>query len=152
MYAYSTKSKRKLETCHPELQRLFNVVGGIINTTIIEGARTEKTQTEYFNLGKSKVYWPYSKHNPKNKVGGAIETEEDFSYALDASPWPIIWEGDTKDIARFYFFAGIVKGVAKVLEIKIRWGGDWDNDNDFKDQTFDDLVHFELIKRRSWDK
>ena len=41
-------------------------------------------------------------------------------------------------------FAGYVQGVAEQLGIKIRWGGDWDSDFDFKDQTFNDLVHFEL--------
>ena len=45
---------------------------------------------------------------------------------------------------RFYNFAGTVQGVAKMLNIKIRWGGDWDSDNDLKDQTLYDLPHFEL--------
>ncbi len=31
---------------------------------------------------------------------------------------------------RFYFFAGIVKGIAWELGIGVRWGGDWDSDND----------------------
>ena len=33
--------------------------------------------------------------------------------------------------------------VAAGLDIEIRWGGDWDGDNEFTDQSFDDLVHFE---------
>jgi peptidoglycan L-alanyl-D-glutamate endopeptidase CwlK len=33
-----------------------------------------------------------------------------------------------------------------MIEHHIRWGGDWDGDQDFRDQTFDDLAHFELIK------
>lgn len=28
---------------------------------------------------------------------------------------------------------------------RIRWGGDWDRDHDVKDQTFNDLVHFEVV-------
>ena len=31
------------------------------------------------------------------------------------------------------------------MNIKIRWGGDWDSDNIMKDQTFNDLPHFEII-------
>lgn len=36
-------------------------------------------------------------------------------------------------------------GVATMMGVKIRWGGDWDLDTDLKDNTFDDLPHFELI-------
>ena len=28
----------------------------------------------------------------------------------------------------------------------VRWGGDWNMDNNFKDQKFNDLPHFELVK------
>ena len=63
------------------------------------------------------------------------------SLAIDAAPSPIDWN----DRERFFYFAGVVKGVAEEMGIKIRWGGDWDGDNDFDDQTFDDLVHFELV-------
>ena len=60
---------------------------------------------------------------------------------IDVAPCPIQWNNSK----RFYHFAGYVKGVADSLGIKICWGGDWDKDNDFDDQTFNDLVHFELI-------
>jgi len=95
----------------------------------LEGFRGKEAQNEYFRTGRSKVEFPNGKHNRKP------------SEAIDASPYPIDWQ-DTK---RFYYFAGIVKGVAAEMGIKIRWGGDWDSDNDFNDQTFMDLVHFELI-------
>ena len=32
------------------------------------------------------------------------------------------------------------------MNIKLRWGGDWDRDTQVKDNSFDDLLHFELIK------
>lgn len=62
------------------------------------------------------------------------------SRAVDVAPYPINW-GDKK---RFYHFAGYVQGLAAQLGISLRWGGDWDGDNDLNDQTFFDLVHFEL--------
>ena len=34
--------------------------------------------------------------------------------------------------------------VANRLGLKVRWGGDWDGDFEFKDQNFHDLPHFEL--------
>ena len=30
------------------------------------------------------------------------------------------------------------------MGLKIRWGGDWDNDTEVKDTGFKDLPHFEL--------
>lgn len=89
----------------------------------------ESEQNKYFEQGKTKVQWPDSKHNKKP------------SWALDAAPTPIDWE----DRERFYYFAGVVMAVAKLLKIEIRWGGDWDRDGNFKDQSFDDLVHFEMV-------
>ena len=61
---------------------------------------------------------------------------------MDAVPFPIDWN----DKIRFYHFAGYVLGVAKTLGIKIRWGGDWNSNLNFKDEKFMDLPHFELVE------
>jgi hypothetical protein len=44
------------------------------------------------------------------------------------------------------YFAGFVMGLATAMNLgdRIRWGGDWDGDHELTDQTFDDLVHFEM--------
>ena len=89
-------------------------------------------QDEAFAAGKSKKQWPDSKHNVK---------EDELSLAVDVAPYPINWE----NLKRFYHFAGYVKGVADQLDITIRYGGDWDMDNDLDDQDFMDLVHFEVL-------
>ena len=136
MSRYSKKSKIKLMSCDAVLRDIMLDVDLVIEATIIEGHRPEETQNEYFNTGRSKVKFPNSAHN---KI---------LSKAVDASPFPIPknWGiGNAKEMAKFYLFAGVVKGVALKHGRQIRWGGDWDNDNDFDDQTFDDLVHFELI-------
>lgn len=130
MNLYSNNSQRHLNTCCEELQQIFAAVLQIYDCTIIEGHRTKEIQDEYFRTKKSKVEYPDSQHNalPSNGV--------------DVAPYPILWN----DRERFVHFAGIVKGVAAEKGYTIRWGGDWDNDNDLKDQTFMDLVHFEIIR------
>jgi peptidoglycan L-alanyl-D-glutamate endopeptidase CwlK len=117
--------------------------------TIIEGHRDMVTQNSYYNQGRSKVRWPDGKHNKSP------------SQAVDAAPYisgrgipwpkaPTDWNDSgqrntyIKDTNQFYHFAGFVIGMAETLDIPIRWGGDWDMDNDFRDNKFDDLVHFEL--------
>ena len=128
MRKFSKQSQDKLDQCHPDLKRLFERVIQIVDCTVVTGFRNEKDQNEAFRTGKSKLKWPQSKHNKRP------------SLAVDVIPWPVDW----KDYNRFYFFMGVVKGVAAEMGIKVRCGGDWDGDNDFKDQTFIDLPHFEI--------
>ena len=135
MPEFSDKSRKKLETCHPRLQRLFNHVKEHHDCTILSGYRTEEEQNALHADGKSKVTYPNSKHNKFP------------SEAVDVAPWPIPekWGADDwRERVKFYEFAAVVRYEAKRLNIAIRWGGDWDMDNDYRDQQFDDLVHFEL--------
>lgn len=151
MPSFSQKSLDQLDTTDLVLQKLFNKVIEVHDCTIIQGHRPKQIQDMYFKTGRSKVQWPDSKHN------------ESPSLALDVAPYiqgrgipwpqkPSSWEHASsrnryiKDLNQFYYFAGIVKGVAEEMKINIRWGGDWDMDNDLRDNRFDDLVHFELLR------
>lgn len=128
MPEFGSRSLRNLDEAHPLLQKVFREVIKDYDCAIIEGHRSEEAQNAAYHSGKSKLAWPLSKHNKKPAL------------AVDVIPWPVDWE-DTK---RFYHFAGYVKGIARGMGIGLRWGGDWDSDNDLNDQTFFDLVHFEL--------
>lgn len=134
MGTFSKKSKERLDTCHPDLQVLFEEVNLGYECSILEGSRGQEEQDEAYRSGKSKLQYPDSKHN-------IILPDRPQSLAVDVAPWPIDWG----DIRRFYHFAGYVLKTAEQLGIKVRWGGDWDSDKDFKDQVFMDLVHWELI-------
>ena len=140
MAHYGKGSRDRLSGCHPKLIALFARVVAIMDNSILTGPRGKVEQNALFETGLSKVKFPDSNHN--------LEPSE----AVDAVPWPIVWPDMvnrpheyTKDRDRFILFAGVVKAVAAEMGIGIRWGGDWDGDGDLTDQTFDDLVHFELI-------
>lgn len=126
-YSFSEISKKRLKTCHPQLQMLFEDIIKEHDCSILEGHRTYTKQKQLYAEGKSKV--KVSKHNHKP------------SLAVDVAPYPV----DFNNFPPFYNFAKIVLNKAKQLGIKIRWGGDWDMDGDTTDQQFNDLVHFELI-------
>ena len=128
-YSFSRRSKKKLREAHPLLQEIFHEVIKIIDCSVLEGHRGKDAQNRIFERGESKLRWPRSKHNKTP------------SLAVDVVPYPIDWN----DRESFLFFAGIVKGVAHSKGIKIRWGGDWNSNNNFKDQSFHDLPHFELV-------
>ena len=122
------RSKKNLSEAHPLLQELFEEVIKHYDCSIIEGNRPQEEQDRLFHAGKSKLKFPKSKHNRTP------------SLAVDVVPYPVDW----KDKDRFMNFGGLVKGIALMMGIDIRWGGDWDGDNTFKDQSFHDLPHFEL--------
>lgn len=128
MYKFGSRSQKNLMEAHPDLQKLFNEVIKHYDCAVIEGHRPEWEQNKAYHAGKSKLKFPHSKHNQMP------------SLAVDVIPWPVDWN----DYKRFYFFGGLVKGIADQMGIDIRWGGDWDSDNSFKDQSFHDLPHFEL--------
>ena len=128
MPKFSKTSLDKLNTCHPDLQKIFNEVIKHFDCTILCGHRNEEEQNIAYKAGVSKLKYPKSKHNKTP------------SLAVDVAPYPIDW-GNRR---RFYYFAGIVKGVALSIGIKLRWGGDWDGDNDINDQKFFDLPHWEI--------
>jgi len=130
MPKFSEKSLSRLSTAHPDLQKLFREVIRHFDCTVLEGRRTVERQRELVAVGRSKTM--NSKHLPDPETG--------LSNAVDVIAWPVNW-GDT---ARHYYFGGFVRGVAAVLGIPIRWGGDWDSDTQVRDQSFNDLVHFEL--------
>ncbi len=128
-YNYSKRSTKNLESAHPDLQHLFNEVIKVIDCTVIFGHRTEEQQEEQFRLGHTSLHFPKSKHNSNP------------SLAVDVVPYPIDWHKRE----RFVYFAGIVKGIASQLNIKIRWGGDWNSNNVLQDQTWMDLPHYEMM-------
>jgi len=130
MPRFGSTSRTRLYTCHPELQRLFERIVEEFDCSIVYGVRTKEQQAVLMDAGLSKVF--KSKH---------LKQSDGWAHAIDVAPYPIDWN-NTK---RFYWFAGIVEATARELGIEIRWGGDWDRDHDLDDQTFMDLVHFEII-------
>lgn len=129
MNRWSERSQVNYDTVHRDLQLVADAVLKYFDCSFIEGHRQKREQDKYFHMGLSKLKWPFSKHN------------EFPSRAMHLMPWPIDWQ----DLPRIRFFAGHVVGIAAVLGIKIRWGGDWDMDTGLKDNTFNDLAHYELI-------
>jgi peptidoglycan LD-endopeptidase CwlK len=141
-FAFGNTSLARLATCHPDIQHALHAAmrHQLMDFTIIVGHRGQAEQDDAFRRGASKLRWPQSMHNTSP------------SLAVDIAPWPIRW-GDNgsptrlKDIGRFYKLAGIVLAASREHGIVLRWGGDWNMNGDVYDQTFDDLVHFELRNR-----
>ncbi len=133
MPKFSDESKQVLKDADPKLQDVFDKVIEYYDCKPLTSFRGEAEQNEAFASGMSQLKWPNSKHNTKP------------SKAVDVVPYfmqkaHIRWE----DKMAFYHFAGFVKGMAAAMGVKLRWGGDWNNDQNLHDQTLYDLPHFEL--------
>ena len=129
MPSFGNTSTIRINDCHLDLQRLFKEVVRNYDCSVLCGHRNEEDHHTAFIPKRSKLDWPKSKHNSKP------------STAIDVAPYPIDWE----NLFRFYHFAGYVLATADEMGIKLRWGGDWDSDKDFSDQSFNDLPHWELL-------
>lgn len=161
-FSYSARSAQRLSTVVPELAAVFTAILDYYDHSILTGNRGRAAQQEAVHAGASKTPWPKSKHNVPcegcggdgrvsikghrgmatcNDCKGTGEAPGGLSRAIDAAPYPIDWN----DRERFVFFAGHVIAAGKAMGVDIRWGGDWDGDKDLRDQTFMDLVHFELL-------
>ena len=120
MNKFSFSSEKRLVTCHPDLQKLARAVLVWCDCSVLQGHRNQSDQENAFVSGKSLVNWPNSKHNQQP------------SRAIDLAFYPIEWD----NIEKWEDFGERVMATAKVLGIKLRWGGHWN--------TLKDYVHFEL--------
>jgi len=124
MYKFGKRSKERLKGVNAKLVNVLNELIKIMDVTIIEGLRSKERQEQLLAEGKTKT--KYSKH-----IQGK---------AVDLAPYPIDWE----DRERFHYMGGMLRGIAKNMNVNLRRGGDWDSDGEIKDNHFDDLVHVEL--------
>ena len=130
MPRFGKRSKERLATCEKDLQMVFNEVIKHVDCSVLEGHRGKDRQNSLYEDGKTKVRYPNGRHNASP------------SCAVDVTPYPVDWA----DRERQTLFAGFVLGVANQMGIELRWGGDWDQDFEVKDNRFDDFPHFELKK------
>lgn len=136
MNKWGERSLKNYDQCHKDLQVLADHVLQIHDCSIICGHRGKEEQNQAFYLGNSKLKYPNSRHN------------QIPSAAIDIVPYG---QGNPYDREQMLYFAGIVVATAAILyntgiiEHKIRWGGDWDIDNNFKEHKFFDAAHLELV-------
>ena len=144
MPSYGRTSRSRLESCHEDLQAIFNAVILEADCSILCGERSQEAQTLAFDLGNSRVQWPDSLHNKKP------------SMAVDVALYHKDIEGhiDWNNKQEFCDFSELVRKVADDLlwagqiSHKLRWGGDWDGDGVpvfmDDDESLWDAPHYEL--------
>lgn len=130
-----------LDTCHMKLKALAADLIDFVDCSVLEGHRNEEDQNRYYNATPrlSQVKFPDGKHN----------TNPSEAIHLAPYPYPRFEDADAEVAKTAYweqiYFAGMVMATAQRLGIDLRWGGDWNQNNNLQDNKFDDLLHFELV-------
>lgn len=133
MAIFGKSSLSQRATLHPDLQLVLDEVIKHFDFTIVEGFRGKEAQNRAYDKGTSEKRWPHGKHNQKP------------SRAVDLAPYPIDWSNKEAARQRFCYLAGYIMVCGLFLGVKLRWGGDWNQNQDTRDEHFRDLPHFELI-------
>jgi peptidoglycan L-alanyl-D-glutamate endopeptidase CwlK len=138
MATFGQKSKDRLATCHPDIQKVMNEAIKEYDFTVLFGTRTPQEQFELFKKGRT------LKDGKWVKVGATVtnldginkKSEHNYSpsRAIDIAPYPIDWN----NLQRFKDLSVIVKRIAKELGVDLVWGGDW--------ERFSDKPHYQLGK------
>ncbi len=85
---------------------------------------------KYANPSAAKVTWLNNPFASKHCDGKAV----------DLVPYPVDWQ----DLKKFDAIAKAMFAAAKELNIKIRWGADWDGDGKPRERGETDSPHFEV--------
>jgi peptidoglycan L-alanyl-D-glutamate endopeptidase CwlK len=117
----------------PKLQAWLDELIKYTDFAIICSYRNKDAQDKAVAEKKSKTPWPTSKHNSNP------------SQAVDIVPFSSHYGLMWNDSRAFYILAGHAKTIAQQMGLRLRWGGDWDNDNNLDDQKFNDLPHWEIL-------
>lgn len=134
MRKWGKASKKHYDTLDHRLQVVMDrVLHEVADVSIVCGFRREAEQNDLFDLGRSRVRFPNSKHNHYPSV------------AVDFQPYPMP-QLDNELWAALAYIAGRAIQIGIEEGIALRWGGDWDRDGDLTDNRFDDLFHLEIME------
>ena len=131
-------SNRSLDRMKGVNPKLINLALLAIKRTPIDfgiawmgGLRTPEEQNQLFKDGYSQMdgYEKISKHQ--------------FGEAIDLNVFVGSKIVDNKEM--LCVVAGVMFSCAAELNLKIRWGLDWNMNGDIRDNKFNDQYHFELI-------
>ena len=147
MYNFGQRSIDNLKGVHPTLVLLMNasIKDSPCDFTIVQGVRTTEQQKEFYSWGRTKKNPNTGKMDRvtnadgvKNKSNHQVKSDG-FGHAVDLYPF---FDGKVQishpeTIKKLKLISEHIKKVAKSMNIKIVWGGDF--------KKMYDPPHFELV-------
>jgi len=131
---FGAGSLKMLEGVHPKLVAVCHAAIKVWDFQVVDGVRTAEEQRT--NIARGVSWTKDSKH---------LIQPDGFSHAVDLGPYlPAIKGIDWKDEEIFCVLAGVMFACAFEMNVKLRWGGDWNQNNSTTDERKRDYGHFEL--------
>lgn len=146
----------KLDGVHPDLIKVVRRASEITTTpfTVIEGVRSPErcyelygkgrtaaqcraagVPTKYANPAARKVTWLKNPLNSKH-----CKHKDGYGHAVDLFPAPYSWD----NVEPFEEVAKAMYQASSELDIDIKWGGNWDNDDKWHERGEYDNPHFQI--------
>ena len=130
---FGRRSKDLLKDLDPRLVRVLTDAIKHVDFTILETHRSKERQNRLYRERKTKLRYPYSKHNAYP------------SLAVDIAVWypqspHVHWD----DLASFHRLMGVVGYCGWKRGIELRFGIDWNRNWDHRDNVFNDGPHVEI--------
>lgn len=132
MAKFGRSSEAMLKGVHPKLVKVCRAAILVMDFTVVDGVRTPEEQA--INKARGVSWTLNSKH---------LLQEDGYSHAVDLGPY--VTGIDWLDTEMFCVLAGVMFAAAYAQGVKIRWGGDWDQDWQGDDERKRDYGHFELV-------
>ncbi|ELX2304359.1 M15 family metallopeptidase [Yersinia enterocolitica] len=128
----SQRSEKNLLGVNPELVKVVRRAIQItqVDFMVIEGLRSAERQRELVTKGASQTL------NSRHLTGHAVDCVPLIAGAI---PW--------NDKSKFKAVSDAMFQAAKELGVRIRWGGDWNENGRSDDERFYDGPHFELRRQ-----
>lgn len=136
----SVPSERRLSDVDPRLAAVvrdaaLRLPGGL-RFIVVEGRRTKERQAQLYAQGRTA---------PGPKVTWTMESKHIDGLAVDLAPLAADGSIDWKNTKAFDAIARAMREAAEVLEYRIRWGADWNQNGDPREKGETDSPHFELV-------
>ena len=87
MPRFGKTSKRRLATCHEDLQEILNEVIKYFDCSVLCGHRGEADQNKAYESGHSKVKWPNGRHNKKPSIAVDILCRYGYGHCQSKRHW-----------------------------------------------------------------
>ena len=142
MFKFGRVSSQRLSNCHKDIQRLMHkaIEVSVIDFGIACGYRSVEEQQKLYQQGRSKpggIVTYVDGVNRKSKHNSLPSTAVDiYAYVGGKAVW---------DKEHLYYLGGVIMTCAKNMNIPLRWGANFNQDADLKNENFYDLPHFELL-------
>ena len=135
----SKQSLSRLDGLHPDLTAVVKRAIEITDQdfSVLEGVRSKARQEQLYAQGRTKpgpiVTWTRNSRHFPDKDG--------YGRAVDLVPYPVDWDTPSK----FDSIASAMFRAAEELNVRLRWGADWDMDGNPRERGESDSPHFELV-------